>query len=138
MSKYIKFFIVGIVFGIVLVKSEAVSWYRIFEMFKFQSFHMYGIIGSAVTTGILLLLISKKLKVKTIENQFIKVPKKTIGFKRYIIGGSVFGLGWGLAGTCPGLMYILVGTGVFSILILIAAAILGTYTYGVLKDKLPH
>lgn len=99
---------------------------------------MYGIIGSAVTTGILLLLISKKLKVKTIENQFIKVPKKAIGFKRYIIGGSVFGLGWGLAGTCPGLMYILVGTGVFSILILIAAAILGTYTYGVLKDKLPH
>lgn len=138
MSKYIKFFIVGIVFGIVLVKSEAVSWYRIFEMFKFQSFHMYGIMGSAVTTGILLLLISKKLKVKTIENQFIKVPKKATGFKRYIIGGSVFGLGWGLAGTCPGLMYILVGTGVFSILILIAAAILGTYTYGVLKDKLPH
>ena len=74
MSKYIKFFIVGIVFGIVLVKSEAVSWYRIFEMFKFQSFHMYGIMGSAVTTGILLLLISKKLKIKTIDDQYIKVP----------------------------------------------------------------
>lgn len=138
MTKYIKFFAVGIFFGIVLVKSEAVSWYRIFEMFKFQSFHMYGIIGSAVFTGVLLLLISKKQKTKTIEGQLINVPKKDKGFKRYLIGGSIFGLGWALSGACPGPMYILVGTGVFSMLIVIAAAIFGTYMYGVIKDKLPH
>lgn len=138
MGKYIKFFLVGIFFGIVLVKSEAVSWYRIFEMFKFQSFHMYGIIGTAVTSGIIILLLTKQLKTKTIEGNLIKVPLKQKGFIRYIIGGSIFGLGWALCGACPGPMYILIGTGIFSILIVIAAALLGTYTYGVLKDKLPH
>lgn len=138
MGKYIKFFVVGIIFGIVLVKSEAISWYRIFEMFKFQSFHMYGIIGTAVITGILLLLLSKQLKVKTIHGSLIKVPLKQKGLARYIIGGTIFGLGWALCGACPGPMYILVGTGVFTILIVIAAALLGTYTYGVLKNKLPH
>lgn len=138
MGKYIKFFTVGIFFGIVLVKSEAVSWYRIFEMFKFQSFHMYGIIGTAVITGIVLLLLSKKLSFKTIEGHLISVPLKQKGLSRYIIGGIIFGLGWALCGACPGPMYILVGTGAFSILIVIAAALLGTYVYGVLKDKLPH
>lgn len=136
--KYLKFLLVGIVFGIVLVKSEAVSWYRIYEMFKFESFHMYGIIGSAVTTGILLLLVSKKLNFKNIKGSFINVPKKEKGFTRYIVGGSIFGLGWALSGACPGPMYILVGTGVFSMLIVIAAAIFGTYVYGLIKDKLPH
>lgn len=138
MGKYIKFFLVGILFGIVLVKSEAVSWYRIFEMFKFQSFHMYGIIGTAVATGVILLLISKYKRIKTTEGTILKVPLKQQGFTRYIIGGTIFGLGWALAGACPGPMYILIGTGVFSILIVIAAAILGTYVYGLLKDKLPH
>jgi uncharacterized membrane protein YedE/YeeE len=138
MGKYIKFFIVGIVFGIVLVKSEAVSWYRIFEMFKFQSFHMYGIIGTAVGTGIILLLFSKINKVKTIKGNTLKVPLKDRGYTRYIIGGTIFGLGWALAGACPGPMYILIGTGAFSILIVIAAALLGTFVYGVLKNKLPH
>ncbi|WP_430467663.1 DUF6691 family protein [Winogradskyella ouciana] len=138
MRNYIKFFLVGILFGIVLVKSEAVSWYRIFEMFKFQSFHMYGIIGTAVATGVILLLVSKYKRIKTIEGSTLKVPLKQKGFSRYIIGGTIFGLGWALAGACPGPMYILIGTGVFSILIVIAAAILGTYVYGLLKDKLPH
>ncbi|WP_299521407.1 DUF6691 family protein [Winogradskyella sp.] len=138
MGKYIKFFLVGLFFGIVLVKSEAVSWYRIFEMFKFQSFHMYGIIGTAVVSGILLLLISKRLKVKTIEGEHLKVPLKAKGLFRYIIGGTIFGLGWALCGACPGPMYILVGTGVFSMVIVIAAALLGTFIYGLLKDKLPH
>lgn len=135
---YLKFLIVGIVFGIVLVKSEAVSWYRIYEMFRFESFHMYGIIGSAVATGIILLLITNKLKLKNIEGSFMQVPPKESGFIRYILGGTLFGLGWALSGACPGPMYILIGTGVFSILIAIAAAILGTYAYGILKDKLPH
>ena len=138
MTKYIKFLLVGVFFGIVLVKSEAVSWYRIFEMFKFQSFHMYGIIGTAVVSGILILLISKKLKVKTIEGETIKVPLKAKGLFRYIVGGTIFGLGWALCGACPGPMYILIGTGTISMIIVIAAAILGTYIYGVLKDKLPH
>ena len=138
MSKYIKFFLVGIFFGIVLVKSEAVSWYRIYEMFKFQSFHMYGIIGTAVITGIILLKLSEKRKIKTTEGTSLRVPLKDRGFTRYIIGGTVFGLGWALCGACPGPMYILIGTGVWSILIVIAAALLGTYVYGLLKDKLPH
>ncbi|WP_422105601.1 DUF6691 family protein [Winogradskyella sp.] len=138
MGKYIKFFLAGIGFGIVLVKSEAVSWYRIFEMFKFQSFHMYGIIGTAVITGILLLVIAKLLKVKTTEGKAINVPLKAKGVFRYIVGGAIFGLGWALCGACPGPMYILVGTGVYSMFIVIAAALLGTFIYGVLKDKLPH
>lgn len=138
MGKYIKFFVTGIFFGIVLVKSEAVSWYRIFEMFKFQSFHMYGIIGTAVLTGILLIIVSKKLRVKTTEGNDILVPLKEKGFLRYIIGGSIFGLGWALCGACPGPMYILIGTGAFSMFIVIAAALLGTFVYGVIKDKLPH
>ncbi|GGG55605.1 DUF6691 family protein [Bizionia arctica] len=136
--KYLKFLLVGIFFGIVLVKSEAVSWYRIFEMFKFQSFHMYGIIGSAVTTGIVLMLLTKKLHFKNIEGHLMTVPKKENGLTRYLLGGSIFGLGWALSGACPGPMYILVGTGAFTVLIVILAALLGTYVYGVLKDKLPH
>nr|WP_321236998.1 DUF6691 family protein [uncultured Psychroserpens sp.] len=134
--KYLKFLFVGIIFGIVLVKSEAVSWYRIYEMFKFESFHMYGIIGTAVITGILLLLLSKKFK--NIEGEFMTVPKKAKGLPRYIIGGTIFGLGWALSGACPGPMYILVGTGAFSVIVVIAAALLGTFVYGIIKDKLPH
>ena len=136
--KYLKFLLVGIVFGIVLVKSEAVSWYRIYEMFRFESFHMYGIIGTAVGTGVILLLISKKFKIKNTEGSYMHVSPKERGFIRYILGGTLFGLGWALSGACPGPMYILVGTGVFSMLIVIFAAILGTYAYGVIKDKLPH
>ncbi|MBR9845788.1 MAG: YeeE/YedE family protein [Algicola sp.] len=136
--KVFKFLIVGIIFGIVLVKSEAVSWYRIYEMFKFESFHMYGIIGTAIVTGVILLHIAKKLKINNLEGHKMNVPKKDKGLYRYIIGGTLFGLGWALAGACPGPMYILVGTGVFSMLIVILAAIVGTYVYGVLKDKLPH
>ena len=136
--KLIKFLLVGIVFGIILVKSEAVSWYRIYEMFRFESFHMYGIIGTAVATGIILLFVARKFKIKNTEGSLMRVPTKENGTVRYIAGGSLFGLGWALSGACPGPMYILVGTGVFSMLIVIFAAIIGTYVYGVLKDKLPH
>ncbi|WP_100612469.1 DUF6691 family protein [Confluentibacter lentus] len=136
--KHLKFLLIGIFFGIVLVKSEAVSWYRIYEMFRFQSFHMYGIIGTAVLTGMLFFLISKKSSVKNSLNEPINFPSKDKGFKRYIIGGSIFGLGWALIGACPGPMYILLGTGVYSILIAIASALVGTFLYGIVKDKLPH
>lgn len=135
---YLKFLAVGIVFGIVLVKSEAVSWYRIYEMFRFESIHMYGIIGTAVGTGFILLLISNKFKFKNTEGSLIRVPPKEKGFIRYILGGSLFGLGWALSGACPGPMFVLTGTGVLSILIVIVAAIFGTYIYGIIKDKLPH
>ncbi len=136
--KFLKFLLVGIFFGIVLVKSEAVSWYRIFEMFKFQSFHMYGIIGSAVGLGILFVWLIKKFRVRSIEGKEIHLQPKQKSFTRYFLGGTIFGFGWALAGACPGPMYILLGTGVFSMLIVIAAAVLGTFIYGVLKNKLPH
>lgn len=136
--KYLKFLLIGIIFGIVLVKSEAVSWYRIYEMFRFESFHMYGIIGTAVMTGVILLLITKQKELKNIDGNIMRVPLKDRGLTRYIVGGSIFGLGWALSGACPGPMYILVGTGVLSMLIVIAAAVLGTFVYGLLKDKLPH
>lgn len=136
--KFIKFLLVGIFFGIVLVKSEAVSWYRIFEMFKFQSFHMYGIIGSAVILGASSVWLIKKFRVKSIEGNAIQLQAKEKSFIRYILGGTIFGFGWALAGACPGPMYILLGTGVFSMLIVIAAAMLGTFVYGVFKNALPH
>ena len=136
--KFLKFLFVGILFGIVLVKSEAVSWYRIFEMFKFQSFHMYGIIGSAVFLGSLFIWFLKKYKIKSTEGKIIELQPKEKGFIRYILGGTIFGFGWALAGACPGPMYILLGTGIFSMLLVIGAAILGTFVYGILKDKLPH
>ena len=136
--KYLKFLLVGIFFGIVLVKSEAVSWYRIYEMFKFQSFHMYGIIGSAVILGVIIVWLIKKSKLKSTEGNTIDLPPKDRVITRYLAGGIIFGLGWALAGACPGPMYILVGTGVISMLIVIAAAVLGTFVYGLLKDSLPH
>tara|TARA_R110000868_G_scaffold91812_10_gene254509 strand:+ start:1331 stop:1744 length:414 start_codon:yes stop_codon:yes gene_type:complete len=136
--KYLKFLLVGMFFGIVLVKSEAVSWYRIYEMFRFQSFHMYGIIGTAIISGILFLQIASKRHLKSVIGLDILAPKKENGFYRYIIGGTIFGLGWALIGACPGPMYVLVGTGVFSMLIVIASAMVGTLIYGIIKDRLPH
>ena len=136
--KLLKYLFVGMVFGIILVKSEAVSWYRIYEMFKFQSFHMYGIIGSAVILGVIGVALIKKGGLKSIEGEKITLVPKERGFTRYLVGGAIFGLGWALAGACPGPMYILVGAGVFSMLIVIFGALLGTLVYGLLKDKLPH
>jgi len=136
--KYLKFLIVGIFFGIVLVKSEVIAWYRIYEMFRFESFHMYGVIGSAVITGIILLSLAKKLKLKNIEGYTMYIPRKERGLTKYLLGGTIFGLGWALSGACPGPMYILVGTGAFSVIIVIIAATFGTFVYGLLKNKLPH
>jgi uncharacterized membrane protein YedE/YeeE len=136
--KFLKFLFVGIFFGIVLVKSEAVSWYRIYEMFKFQSFHMYGIIGSAVLIGVCGIYLIKKYKLKSTQGTAIVVPPKEKSFVRYILGGSIFGLGWALAGACPGPMYILLGTGIYPMIIVIIAAMAGTFVYGLLKTKLPH
>jgi uncharacterized membrane protein YedE/YeeE len=136
--KLARFFLTGIFFGIVLTKAEAVSWYRIYEMFHFQSFHMYGIIGSALFTGVLGLQIIKKYKLKDFSGLPITIIDKERGFWRYIIGGTIFGLGWALVGCCPGPIYILLGTGTYAIVVVFIGALLGTYIYGLLKDYLPH
>jgi len=129
---------IGIFFGIVLFKSEVASWFRIYEMFQFKSFHMYGIIGSAMVLGIIAIQLIKKLKIKSFYGENISFPPKNKSFSRYMFGGIIFGLGWALAGACPGPMFSLVGAGYLSILVVIIAAIVGTYLYGLLKDKLPH
>ncbi len=136
--KLARFFLTGIFFGIILTKAEAVSWYRIYEMFHFQSFHMFGIIGTALFTGILGLQIIKRKKLKDYNGFRIKIIEKEKGFWRYILGGTLFGLGWALVGACPGPIFILLGTGTYSIAVLLLGALLGTYIYGLLKDKLPH
>ena len=129
---------VGILFGITLYKSEAASWFRIYEMFQFGAFHMYGIIGSAVGLGIIIVQSIKRFKIKAVDGQPIEIPPKNKGYKRYIIGGLIFGLGWALAGACPGPMYVLAGAGYLSMLVVILAAIVGTFIYGLLRDRLPH
>ena len=136
--KYIKFLLVGIFFGIILIKSEIVSWYRTYEMFRFQSIHLFGIMSSAVLTGITLLQIIKKRKIKSINNEDIIVPKKGKDIWKLLIGGTIFGLGWALTAACPGTMFVLLGTGEFGLLIVLLSAVLGTFTYGLVKDKLPH
>lgn len=129
---------IGIIFGITLFKSEVASWFRIYEMFQFKSFHMYGIIGSAVVVGLIGLQLIKRFQIKSITGEEIIIPPKEMGFKRYLCGGIIFGLGWALSGACPGPMFALLGAGYSSILIVIGSAILGTFVYGILKDKLPH
>ena len=136
--KNILFLIVGVFFGILMYKSEASSWFRIYEMFNFQSFHMFGLMGSALITGIILVQIIKRNKIKDIDNKTIVIPEKEKSITKYIVGGIIFGLGWALAGACPGPMFVLAGAGYLPILLVIAGAILGTWVYGLLKDKLPH
>ena len=135
---YLKYIFVGFVFGIVLTKTEAISWYRIFEMFEFQSFHMFGIIFTAVITGTIGIQIFKKYQVKSIEGQVIKVADKEKGTFRYWIGGLFFGLGWALVGACPGPIFILIGAGFWPVILVLIGALLGTFVYGVFKEKLPH
>ena len=136
--KFARFFITGIIFGIVLTKAEAISWYRIYEMFHFQSFHMFGIIGTALFTGVVGLQIIKKKKIKDFKGLPIKIVEKEKGFWRYIFGGTLFGLGWALVGSCPGPIFILLGTGTYAVVVVFVGALLGTYIYGLLKDNLPH
>ncbi len=136
--KYIKFLLVGVLFGITLSKAEVISWYRIYEMFKLQSFHMYGVIGSAVAVSIILMYLFKNEKLKTYKGQIIHVSAKKKGLARNLIGGTIFGLGWALGGVCPGPMYILVGKGVMSIIIVLFGAHLGAFLYHAVKHKLPH
>lgn len=138
-SQFLRYLLIGTTFGFVLVKSEVISWFRIQEMFRFNDFHMFGIIGSAIIVGMISILIIKKFKVRDIDGNPITIdPKDPSQYKRYIIGGTLFGLGWAMLGACPAPLFILLGSGVTVIIIPIIAAVLGTYTYGLLIDKLPH
>jgi hypothetical protein len=136
--KLIKFLIAGILFGVVMTKSEAISWYRIQEMFRFQAFHMYGIIGTAVVLGVIGVAIIKKFKLKDINGSVIQFYAKEKSVIRYLIGGTIFGLGWALTGACPGPIIVNIGYGFVSMTVVFAFALLGTYFYGIVKDKLPH
>jgi uncharacterized membrane protein YedE/YeeE len=136
--KNILYIFIGIFFGIILIKSEAASWFRIYEMFQFQSFHMYGIIGSAVGLGVISVAVIKRFNAKNIKGNQIIFSNKERSLFRYLIGGVLFGLGWALSGACPGPMFTLFGAGFLPILISIIGALLGTWAYGLLKDKLPH
>ena len=136
--KLLKFLFIGIIFGIVMYKSEAASWFRIFEMFQFQSFHMYGIIGSALFLGVLGTYLIKKKNLKDIEGEPITFTPKDKSFSRYMYGGIIFGLGWALAGACPGPIYTLIGAGYFSIFIVLAGSLVGTLLYGIFRKRLPH
>lgn len=136
--KFIKFLILGIVFGITLAKSEIISWYRIYEMFRFDSFHMFGVIGSAVLIGGIIVFVIKKTQMKSLYGEIIQINPKNMSIVRYLAGGIIFGLGWALVGACPGPMFILLGYGYWPILIVLLGALSGTLVYGIVRPRLPH
>lgn len=133
----IKFLVLGFFFGVILIKAEVISWFRIQEMFRFQAFQMYGIIGSAVVIGIISVFLIKKYNIKTIKGEEIIIEPKKFS-KGNIIGGLMFGLGWAMTGACPGPLYALVGSGLLIIAVVLLSAVFGTWVYGCIKDKLPH
>jgi hypothetical protein len=136
--KNLKFLVLGIFFGIVMAKAQVISWFRIYEMFRFESFHMYGIIGSAVILGAIIVQLIKRSNLTTIDGNPITIEPKPTTYKASIFGGILFGLGWALVGACPGPIYVLIGAGFYGFIIVLASAVFGTFCYGLLKDKLPH
>jgi uncharacterized membrane protein YedE/YeeE len=134
---YLRYLLLGTGFGFVLTKSEAISWFRIQEMFRFQSFHMYGMIMSAMLVGIVSIQLIKRFKVRTLSGEPITIPPKQFHWG-YVIGGVIFGLGWALVGACPGPLSARAGSGVWVMAVALAAAVAGTWVYGLLRDKLPH
>ena len=135
--KFLKFLITGTLFGIIMAKSEAISWYRIQEMFRFQSFHMYGIIGVAGVLGAIGVALIKKLALHDIIGQPIYFIPKEKAIVKYVLGGILFGLGWALTGACPGPIVVNIGYGFASFIVVFVFAIVGTYVFGVVKNKLP-
>lgn len=133
----LKYLIVGVLFGIVFVKAEIVSWFRIQEMFRLDSFHMYGVIGSAVFVGLISMQIIKRFNIKTIGGETVSVPPKQFN-KGQIYGGFLFGLGWAITGACPGPLFAQIGSGFLVVIITLLSAIAGTWTYGLLRPRLPH
>lgn len=135
---YIRFLLLGILFGIILIKTQVASWFRIQEMFRFQSFHMYGVIFSAVAILIVVIALFKHYNVKSANGNPLPLAPKKWSIPRYLVGGTIFGLGWALTGACPGPLYSLIGSGFVIILVPLGSAILGTYVYGLVRNKLPH
>lgn len=133
----LRYFFLGTFFGFSLIKAEVISWFRIQEMFHFQSFHMYGIIGSALAVGMVSYAIIRKLKLKSLDGEEIKIIPRPFN-KGTVIGGLIFGFGWAMTGACPGPLYALVGSGVIAIFVVVLSAMAGTFVYGLLEDKLPH
>jgi uncharacterized membrane protein YedE/YeeE len=138
MKRIISFLLLGILFGIVMTKSEAISWFRIHEMFRFESFHMYGIIGTAVIFGAIFLFLMKRTGVKTWDGEKVSYKVKPMSYIRYILAGTIFGLGWALMGACPGPMFVLLGHGYWIFIVVIVSATIGAYLYGISRHKLPH
>jgi len=132
-----KFFLTGNAFGILLIKGEVISWFRIQEMFRLQSFHMYGIIASAIATGIISILLIKKFKLRTINKQEIIITPKKFQ-KGYVYGGLLFGFGWAITGACPGPLFAQIGSGATVVIVTLLSAIAGTWVYGFFKERLPH
>ena len=132
----IKYLVAGILFGIILVKSEVISWFRIQEMFRLQSFHMFGVIGSAIVAGMISIFLIKKFNIKTVSGEKISLPKKTF-HKGQIYGGLIFGFGWAMTGACPGPLYAQIGNGATVVVVSLLSAVAGTWVYGYLSDKLP-
>ena len=132
-----KYLIVGIIFGVVFIKAEIVSWFRIQEMFRFDSFHMYGVIGSAVCVGLISIQLIKRFKLKTLSGENVSIPDKAFD-KGQIYGGLLFGLGWAITGACPGPLFAQIGSGFLAIIVTLLSAIAGTWTYGALRSRLPH
>ena len=133
------YLLLGVAFGIVLTRSEVVSWFRIQEMFHFQSFRMYGIIGSAIATAAISVALIKKLQLRSVSGEIIAIPRKDLGSGiRYVVGGTIFGLGWALTGACPGPLFALIGSGVPVMIVAVLSALAGTWVYGWLRPRLPH
>lgn len=136
--KLFRYLFIGIIFGIALTKAEIISWFRIYEMFRFQSFHMYGVIGTAIIFGIIVVQVIKRTQMRAFDGTPILISPKSRSVARYLYGGIFFGLGWALTGACPGPLFILVGNGFSVVVVIIASALVGTYTYGLVKERLPH
>lgn len=137
LASNIKYLIVGTVFGIVFVKAEIISWFRIQEMFRLQSFHMYGVIGTAVVVGLISVQLIKRFNIKTLAGETVSIPNKTFN-KGQIYGGLIFGLGWAITGACPGPLFAQIGSGFLAITVTFASAVAGTWLYGAFINKLPH
>ncbi len=136
-ASLLKYLVLGIGFGIVLVKAEVISWFRIQEMFRLESFHMYGVIGTAVVVGLISVQIIKRFKIKSLSGETIKLDEKPFS-KGQIFGGLLFGFGWALTGACPGPIYAQIGTGVSVFIVTLLSALAGTWFYGLLRKRLPH
>ena len=135
---YAFYLLIGVGFGVVMLKSGAASWFRIYEMFSFESFHMYGIIGSALAVGFAGVQLIRRGVLRGFDGSRIAITDKAPGWRRYLFGGTLFGLGWGIAGACPGPIYVLIGAGYLPVVVVLASALLGTFAYGLLRERLPH